>query len=92
MMCRFTLLSLLLAFALAAAIGQSQDRAPQDQSWNRRPAGAGDYQTVLEVSGRVEITRALKLPDPLDLKSICAAKKDAERRAFLSADGYLSAL
>lgn len=57
MMRRITALSLLLSFALAVAIGQSQDRAPQDQSWNRRVAGAGDYQVVLEVSGRVEITR-----------------------------------
>ncbi|MGH9799753.1 MAG: FG-GAP repeat domain-containing protein, partial [Blastocatellia bacterium] len=71
---------------------RTQDRAPQNQSWNRRIAGAGDYQTVLEVSGRIEITRAMKMPDPLDLKSICSAKQDAERRAFLSAEGYLSAL
>lgn len=55
-------------------------------------AGAGEYQTVLEVSGRVEVSRMFKSPDPLDLKAICAAKKDAERRAFLSAEGYLSAL
>ncbi|HMY71041.1 MAG TPA: VCBS repeat-containing protein, partial [Blastocatellia bacterium] len=71
---------------------QTQDRALQDQSWNRRVAGTGNYQTVLEVSGRVEITRALKLPDGRDLKAICSAKQDAERRAFLSAEGYLSAL
>ena len=83
----------LLAFALIqTAYVQTQDRAPQDQSWNRRVTGAGDYQTVLEVSGRVEITRAMKMPDPLDLKSICSAKQDAERRAFLSAEGYLLAL
>ena len=60
---------------------QTQDRALQDQSWNRRVAGTGNYQTVLEVSGRVEITRALKLPDGRDLKAICSAKQDAERRA-----------
>ncbi len=96
MMRRSLFISLSLAALLAVALVQTahvrtQNRA-DDQSWNRRVAGAGDYQTVLEVSGRVEIARALKLPDSLDLKSICAAKKDAERRAFLSADGYLSAL
>lgn len=86
-------LAALFAFALMTAPGtRTQDRAPQDQSWNRRVEGAGDYQTVLEVSGRIEITRAMKTTDPLDLKSICQAKRDAERRAFLSADGYLSAL
>ncbi|MBL8190003.1 MAG: VCBS repeat-containing protein [Acidobacteria bacterium] len=73
-------------------LSDAQSRAPQDQSWNRRVEGAGEYQTVLEVSGRVEITRAFKMPDALDLKSICSAKQDAERRAFLSAEGYLSAL
>ena len=91
----FKLLSLAALFTVVliqSAHVQTQTRAPQDQSWNRRIAGAGDYQTVLEVSGRVEITRAFKMPDPLDLKAICQAKQDAERRAFLSAEGYLSAL
>jgi len=86
-------LAALFAIALMQTAGvRTQDRAPQDQSWNRRAAGTGDYQTVLEVSGRFEVSRAMKPYDALDLKSICAAKKDAERRAFLSADGYLSAL
>ena len=86
---RGILLSLLLAWLAVSVFTQT---GPQDQSWNRRAAGAGEYQTVLEVSGRVETTRALKLPDALDLKAICSAKQDAERRAFLSAEGYLSAL
>lgn len=88
---RISAVLILLAFAMIQ-LSDAQDRAPQDQSWNRRVEGAGDYQTVLEVSGRVEITRAMKMPDALDLKSICQAKQDAERRAFLSAEGYLSAL
>ncbi len=86
-------LTALLAVSLMQTTGvQTQNRAPQDQSWNRRVDGAGEYQNVLEVSGRVEITRAFKMPDALDLKSICQAKQDAERRTFLSAEGYLSAL
>jgi tetratricopeptide (TPR) repeat protein len=71
---------------------QSPNRPAEDQSWNRRIDGAGEYQIVLEVSGRVEVARALKPPNPLDLKAICAAKQEAERRAFLSAEGYLAAL
>lgn len=83
----------LLAPLLFAATALTQtDRVAQDQSWNRRPAGAGEYQIVLEVSGRVEVARALKPPNPLDLKAICTAKQEAERRAFLSAEGYLAAL
>lgn len=88
---RISAVVMLLAFAMIQ-LSDAQSRAPQDQSWNRRVSGAGEFQTVLEVSGRVEITRAMKMPDPLDLKSICQAKQDAERRAFLSAEGYLSAL
>src|SRR5262245_41870129 len=88
-------LILVVAASISSAFTQSNTNGsggPQDQSWNRRPRGAGDYQIVLEVSGRVETTRALNMPNPLDLKSICAAKQDAERRAFLSAEGFLSAL
>lgn len=88
---RISAVVILLAFALIQ-LSDAQDRAPQDQSWNRRVEGAGEYQTVLEVSGRIEVARAMKMPDALDLKSICQAKQDAERRAFLSAEGYLSAL
>lgn len=88
----FVVLAVLWGLIFPAADVQTQDRAPQDQSWNRRVEGAGDYQPVMEVSGRYEVARAMKPYNPLDLKSICAAKNDADRRAFLSADGYLSAL
>jgi hypothetical protein len=74
------------------ALTQSSQNAPQDQSWNRRVVGAGDYQIVLEVSGRIEISRAFKMPDALNLRDICQAKLNSERSAFLSADGYLSSL
>jgi tetratricopeptide (TPR) repeat protein len=79
----------LFAFLLFTTAYTQSDRDP---GWNRRPDGAGEYQIVLEVSGRVEVARALKPPNPLDLKAICAAKQEAERRAFLSAEGYLAAL
>lgn len=78
-------------------IGAAQSHAqvpsiPQDQSWNRRINGTGDYQIVLEVSGRIEINRAMKSVNSLDLKSICAAKQEAEASAFRSAQSYLSSL
>src|SRR5205085_925483 len=53
------LLPALLAVALIQT-AHTQTRAPNDQSWNRRVAGAGDYQVVLEVSGRGEMNEAIK--------------------------------
>src|SRR5262249_20054593 len=71
---------------------QSGSNSEQDRSWNRRVAGAGDYQIALEVSGRVEVSRFFKMPDPLDLRSICDARREAERRAILSSESYLNTL
>src|SRR5215468_7727911 len=78
------LLALLIALPGGEAQTQSGNNTQQERSWNRRVPGAGDYQTVLEVSGRVEVSRFFKMPDPLDLRSICEAKREAERRAILS--------
>lgn len=86
---RILLLLFMATMVISLALTQT---APQDRSWNRRPAGAGDYQTVLEVSGRAEISRFFKQPDALDLRAICDAKREAERRAFLSTVGYLKSL
>lgn len=82
----FSIISIILIVS-SLALPQQQER-----SWNRRPKDAGDYQIVLEVSGRVEVARLLNLPDPLDLRAICSAKREAERRAFVSSEGYLSSL
>jgi FG-GAP-like repeat/ASPIC and UnbV len=84
--------ALLIALPVGEAQTQSGYNAQQDRSWNRRVAGAGDYQIVLEVSGRVEVSRFFKMPDPLDLRSICEAKREAERRAILSSESYLDTL
>jgi hypothetical protein len=81
--------SIIVPFCVPRAFAQTPS---PDQSWNRRIAGTGDYQIVLEVSGRIETTRALKLPNPLDLKAICAAKQAAENEARLSAESYLPSL
>src|SRR5262245_54876296 len=84
--------ALLIALPIGQAQTQTANNVQQDQSWNRRVAGAGDYQIVLEVSGRVEVSRFFKMPDPLDLRSICDAKREAERRAILSSEAYLNTL
>src|SRR5215475_12150946 len=84
--------ALLIALPAGEAQSQRGANAQQDRSWNRRVAGAGDYQIVLEVSGRVEVSRFFKMPDPLDLRSICDAKLEAERRAILSSESYLNTL
>src|SRR5262245_42816092 len=87
---------LLPALLISMPVGEAQTQngynAQQDRSWNRRVAGAGDYQIALEVSGRVEVSRFFKMPDPLDLRSICDAKREAERRAILSSESYLNTL
>jgi hypothetical protein len=72
-----------LLIALPAGKAQTQSgNAEQDRSWNRRVAGAGDYQIVLEVSGRIEVSRFFKMPDPLDLRSICDAKRGRSGARF----------
>ena len=85
-------LVLLITPQVHEAQPQNGYSAQQDASWNRRVPGAGDYQIVLEVSGRVEISRFFKMPDPLNLRSICDAKQEAERRAILSSESYLDTL
>ncbi|HKQ76933.1 MAG TPA: FG-GAP-like repeat-containing protein [Blastocatellia bacterium] len=84
--------ALLIALPVGEAQTQNSSNVQQDGSWNRRVAGAGDYQIVLEVSGRVELSRFFKSPDPLDLRSICEAKREAERRSILSSESYLETL
>lgn len=73
--------------AIICAIPQGGNQ--QDQNWNRRVEGAGNYQIVLEVSGRNEVSRYLEKIDPVDLTAICAGKEKSLNRAFLSAQGYL---
>jgi hypothetical protein len=54
-----------------------------EKTWSRRPAGAGDYQIVLEVSGRNELFRFNTPPsDTRSLRSICEARQEAIASAF----------
>ena len=55
-----------------------RDDSPRDAStWNRRPAGAGDYKTVVEVSGRDQLAPFRVPSNPRDLKSVCEARTEA---------------
>ncbi len=83
----------LVFFSLLLILSRtSQAQKTEDQNWNQRIAGTGTYQIVIEVSGRAEITRAMKSFNPLDLKSICTAKQEADSAAFRSAESYLLSL
>lgn len=79
-------LGLLLAGLAAGA-------QPDDRSWNRRPPGAGNYQIVMEVSGRAEVTQFLEPPsDPQNLQSICDARREASAAAIPATERYLTTL
>ena len=91
-----------IAAAALAAAGQQPARpaasptgqeAPDDRTWNRRASGAGDYQTVLEVSGREEVGRFMERPsNPEDLRSICEAKQQAITSTIRTTEAYLASL
>jgi hypothetical protein len=91
------------AVAAAAAAGRQPSpagaaqagiqAAPDDRTWNRRASGAGDYATVMEVSGREEVFRFMERPEnPEDLRAICAAKRQAATSAFGATEKYLASL
>src|SRR4051812_4894990 len=93
-----------LAGAALAAVGQQPPRgappaapaaarAPDDGTWNRRSATAGDYTTVLEVSGREEVGRFMERPsNPEDLRSSCEAKQQAPKVTIDATERYLASL
>lgn len=83
-----TLIPALLIFQA----GQSTQPSQEDKTWNRRVVGAGSYQTVVELSGRVEVARQLNRTNALDLQAICTDRLEAEKRARRSAESYLEAL
>ena len=91
----------LAAAALAGAAQQPATRpgaptgqeAPDDRAWNRRTPGAGDYRTVLEVSGREEVGRFMERPaDPENLRSICDVKRQAVTSTINATELYLASL
>ena len=74
---RTTLLAIAVVSALDAGDETPRTTPPQDGTWNQRPAGAGDYQIVMEISGRAQLTPFR--PPPSDIRSleaICAARRE----------------
>ena len=67
---------------MAAAALAKQQTTPADPLWDRRATGAGSFQTVYEVSGRMELSIHRVSPNPQDLKSICTAQTETETAAL----------
>ncbi|HEX7087661.1 MAG TPA: CRTAC1 family protein [Vicinamibacterales bacterium] len=75
-----TLAAALLGGTMLAAQG------PQSRSaWDLRAEGAGEYETVLELSGRYEIALYRSFADPLDLRSLCDAAREQEAESMRDA-------
>ena len=91
-----------IALAVAASLAAQQPSkppsppgqdAPDDGTWNRRISAAGDYRTVLEVSGREEVGRFMERPpDPENLRSICDTKRQAVDVTVSATEHYLASL
>ena len=75
------------------AHGQEPRGAPaDDRAWNRRVPGAGDYEIVLEVSGRVQLARFLEPGGGSDLARICDGRREAAGFALAATRRYLADL
>jgi ASPIC/UnbV protein/VCBS repeat protein len=98
-------LSTVIAFVAAAVLVAADQQtprptatptgqdAPDDRTWNRRSSAAGDYRTVLEVSGREEVGRFMERPsDPENLRSICEVKRQAVTSTISATERYLASL
>ncbi|HEY6553702.1 MAG TPA: hypothetical protein VI669_10110, partial [Vicinamibacteria bacterium] len=85
---------LLVAASLVSAGDEGERTAPpQDGTWNQRPPGAGDYQIVMEVSGRAQITPFR--PPPSDIRSleaICEARREGIAVAIPTSQQELASL
>jgi hypothetical protein len=83
-------LSAALAVSLSfAALGQVP--AGGGSAWEARAAGAGTWDTVLEVSGRYELALFRVSADPRSLESMCRADRESERTALESMERQLEA-
>jgi hypothetical protein len=69
-----------LAVGTAAAVvaAGSAQGPPVDTVWNRRPAAAGAYEPVRELSGRIELSSLSARPNPRSLPAVCEARREAE--------------
>jgi len=65
--------------------------AGDEDTWNRSTEGAGDYEWVVEVSGRVQVARFLVPPsDARDLHAVCQVRREAEEAALSGLESYLA--
>ena len=80
-------------FVTALVLAQEPREPPltgEGRAWNRRVPGAGDYQVVLEVSGRDEVARFLEPVAGNDLQRICDARREAVTAALSAGEQYLA--
>ena len=91
-MMRAARLGLSAGMLLAAAALAGQQTSPADPLWDRRATGAGGFQTVFEVSGRMELSIHRVSSNPQDLKSICEAQSQTEAAALDAAGRDLQRL
>jgi tetratricopeptide (TPR) repeat protein len=92
-MTRRLLLPSVLALATTFATAGQRPTGPAGDTWNRRVAGAGEYDLVLEVSGRGELGLFMERPpDPQNLQSICDARREAVEVALATQQEYLKSL
>jgi hypothetical protein len=80
----------LIAVVLGDGFGQ-EGVSTDEKNWNRRPAGAGDYGIVTEVSGRFELSR-FRSPVGGDLKAICEERREAVSVSIPAMEAYLAPL
>jgi hypothetical protein len=83
----FSALALLLSAAWAGPGEAQRERSLADPVWTRRPAQAGTYQAVRELSGRVELSRFSSRGDPRNLQAVCEARREAETTALATTEG-----
>ena len=91
----FCLTALLwVSVSSGGALSQQASNASPDQSgWERRGAGAGDYQGVAELSGRIEVSKYFGVSGSgANLRSICAMKTEAASMAIEVLEGQLGHL
>ena len=81
-----------LAASVALATALAGQRPAGIDAWNRRAPGT-DFQQVLEVSGREELSLFLeRARDPQNLQSICDGRREAIDAALTTQQRYLKSL
>ncbi|HXK12276.1 MAG TPA: FG-GAP-like repeat-containing protein [Vicinamibacteria bacterium] len=84
---------LVLVLLLGGSVGEGQQAGRTDDSpWNRRAPGS-TYETAVEISGRLELTRFLAEPsDPRSLQATCDVRREARELMIPGLTAYLEKL